>query len=88
MQGKADTAGFEIVDGQVGAQEAVTEDVEVVVPCLDAYDAIVNIVVVLEIDSVVFEGHTEIVTCPTELYANIIHFHCHLRALLAHKKTE
>ena len=60
VQGKAHTACFEIVNGQVRAQEAITEDVKVVVSCLDTYDAIVNILLV-EIDRVVFEGYTKIV---------------------------
>ena len=76
MQGKADTAGLEIVNGQVGAQEAVTEDVKVeTFECRDAYDALVKIFIA-EIECVVFEGHTEIIACPTELYANIIYFPC------------
>ena len=60
VQGKAHTASFEIVNGQVRAQEAVTEDVKFVVPSLDTYDAIVNIILVV-IERVVFEGHTKIV---------------------------
>ena len=74
MQGKADTAGLEIVNGQVGAQEAVTEDIKVeTFECRDAYDALVKIFFA-EIECVVFEGHTEIIACPTELYVNIIYF--------------
>ena len=74
MQGKADTAGLEIVNGQIGAQETVTEDVKVeAVECRDAYDALVKIFIA-EIECVVFEGHTKIIACPTELYANIIYF--------------
>lgn len=74
MQGKADTAGLEIVNGQIGAQETVTEDVKVeAVERRDAYDALVKIFIA-EIECVVFEGHSEIIACPTELYANIIYF--------------
>jgi hypothetical protein len=87
VQGKADTACLEIVNGQVGAQEAVTEDVKVVVPCLDTYDAIVDILLV-EIYSVVFKGHTEIVAGTAKLNANLVDFPSHLSALLAHKEAE